>query len=107
MVYNPVIAMGYPIPKRDQELRTAGLEVSLSLMVSLSRADWATTFGDTLLLKGIISALVATKDTGDAILWHLLINYGKLKVMIISNEDQATFPVPPLPCTNIHKTNDQ
>lgn len=78
MVQNPVVASGYPIPKRDQESQQSGLEVSLSLMVSLSRADWTTTFGDTLLLKGIISALVAVWDTGDAIMWHFLINLGKL-----------------------------
>lgn len=81
MVQNPVLASGYPVPKRDREPPESGLEVCMGLMIKLSRADWSTTFGDTLLLKGIISALVAVRDTGEAIMWHFLINQGEFDVM--------------------------
>lgn len=76
MVRNPVIALGYPVPKREERMQGSGLEVSLDLMVALSRADWATTFGGTLLLMGITSALVAKRAVGKSIVWHLLVNKG-------------------------------
>lgn len=76
MVNNPVIATGYPVPNRDDMLHQHGLEISLGLMVALSRADWATTFGNVLLLKGTISALVAVSQDGNAILWHFVVKQG-------------------------------
>jgi len=41
MVYNPVIAHGYPVPKREEEPTQSGLELSTDLLVSLSHANWA------------------------------------------------------------------
>ena len=77
MVCNPVIAVGYPIPERDDVSQDKGLEVSLDLMVAMSRADFPTIFGDAFILKGVISALVATAKSEDAIMWHFMINTGK------------------------------
>lgn len=74
MVNNPVIASGYPIPKREDPSRQQGLEVSLGLMAALSHADWVTNFGSKLLLKGSISALVPITEVGMSIVWHFLIN---------------------------------
>lgn len=74
MVNNPVIASGYPIPKREDTSKQRGLEVSLGLMAALSHADWATNFGSKLLLKGTISALVPIAEVGMSIVWHFLIN---------------------------------
>lgn len=70
MVHNPVIANGYPVPKREDPSKQKGLELSLGLMATLSHADWATTFGNTLLLKGTISALVPAVEVGMSIVWH-------------------------------------
>ena len=74
MVNNPVIASGYPIPKREDTSKQHGLEVSLGLMVALSHADWVTNFGSKLLLKGTVSALVPIAEVGMSIVWHFLIN---------------------------------
>jgi hypothetical protein len=74
MVNNPVIASGYPIPKREDPSQQQGLEVSLGLMAALSHADWVTNFGSKLLLKGTISALVPIAEVGMSIVWHFLIN---------------------------------
>jgi hypothetical protein len=74
MVNNPVIASGYPIPKREDSSQQQGLEVSLGLMATLSHADWVTNFGSKLLLKGTISALVPIAEVGMSVVWHFLIN---------------------------------
>lgn len=74
MVNNPVIASGYPIPKREDTSQQKGLEVSLGLVATLSHADWVTNFGSKLLLKGAISALVPIAEVGMSIVWHFLIN---------------------------------
>lgn len=76
MVYNPVIADGYPVPKRDDAQSQKGLELSLDLMATLSHADWVTTFDDTLLLKGVVSALVPVNQTSTSITWHFKIKQG-------------------------------
>jgi hypothetical protein len=77
MVCDPVIATGYPVPKRDAASQDKGLEVSLDLMVAMSRADFPTIFGDAFILKGVISALVITARSEDAIMWHFMINTGE------------------------------
>jgi hypothetical protein len=74
MVLNPVIALGYPVPKRDNALRGKGLELSISLMITLSRASRLSTFDDTIILKGVITALVPVTYTDSVIVWHFLIN---------------------------------
>jgi hypothetical protein len=76
MVLNPIICSGYPVPKRDDASETSGLEVSLDLMVAMSRACFPTTFGTAFILKGPVSALVATAHTETAIMWHFVINSG-------------------------------
>jgi hypothetical protein len=92
MVHNPVIAEGYPIPKRDDPLRQRGLELSIGLMAALSHADWATIFGNTLLLKGAISALVPVVHTSTSTTWHFKINKGmSLLPLIISNSLMKLF----------------
>lgn len=78
MVNNPVIANGYPVPKREEPSKQKGLEVSLGLMAALAHADWVTTFDNTLLLKGSISALVPMKEIGESVVWHFLINTGMI-----------------------------
>lgn len=74
MVNNPVIASGYPIPKREDPSQQHGLEVSLGLMAALSHADWVTNIGSKLLLKGTISTLVPIAEVGMSIVWHFIIN---------------------------------
>ena len=83
MVNNPVIASGYPIPKREDSSRQQGLEVSLGLMAALSHADWVTSYGTKLLLKGTISALVPIAEVGMSIVWHFLINKSMSTVLML------------------------
>jgi hypothetical protein len=58
-----------------------GLELSLGLMAGLSHADWVINFGNTLLLKGTISALVPVAELGMSIVWHFLINPSMLEIL--------------------------
>jgi hypothetical protein len=81
MVNNPVIAHGYPVPKREERSMQKGLELSLGLMAGLSHADWVINFGNTLLLKGTISALVPVAEVGTSIVWHFLINPSMLEIL--------------------------
>ena len=74
MVRNPAIARGYPIPLRNDPGRQKGLELSLDLMVALSRANWATTFDDKFVLKGIKTALVPVMIQSTWIVWHFLMD---------------------------------
>lgn len=76
MVKNPVIAQGYPVPKREEGPTKAGLELSIGLLAILSHADWVTTYRSTLLLRGIISALVPVIETATCLVWHFLLNTG-------------------------------
>jgi hypothetical protein len=69
---NPVIAMGFPIPSRD-EVHT-GLEIPLYTMATLAQAKRVTMFDGKLYTKGFSTVLFPTKRHGDTILWHLLYN---------------------------------
>ena len=72
MFRNPAIAEGFPIRRRNKLY--AGLELSLSMMADLARAQRAVTFGGQLLIKGFCTLLVATKFAQDLVLWHMLYN---------------------------------
>ena len=74
MVNNPVIAQGYPIPMRSDPSQQQGLEASLDLMVSLAHAAWATVFGATFLLKGMVSALLPIFELEKSLVWHFIVS---------------------------------
>lgn len=78
MVYNPVVAFGYPVPRRTEPEVMESLEIPLSLMIALSRADWLTVLDDTVILKGVISALAPVITTRQAVVWHFSMNEGRL-----------------------------
>lgn len=71
-VYNPVIALGYPVPPRTDSLHEKGLEASLDLIVALSRAHWATSFNGKFFLKGSTSALVPSWESTSIVVWHII-----------------------------------
>jgi hypothetical protein len=72
MLRNPVIANGYPVPRRADGENQKGLEVSIDVLLTLSQANWATTFQDKFVLKGLRSALVPTSEDALSIRWHFL-----------------------------------
>jgi hypothetical protein len=72
LFYNPVIAKGFPIPKRDnQEL---GIEIPVSMMTALSGAEDAVEYGVGLILKGFSNMLVPVKRQRSSVQWHLVSN---------------------------------
>ncbi|KAF2186242.1 hypothetical protein K469DRAFT_687236 [Zopfia rhizophila CBS 207.26] len=69
---NPVIAMGFPIPIRDEP--QAGLEIPLFMMATLAQAKRVTLFDGKFFAKGYSTVLFPTKRLGNTVLWHLLYN---------------------------------
>jgi hypothetical protein len=66
---NPVIACGFPISKRAEEV---GLEIPISIMAALGGASHAVEYNGGILLKGFSSMFVPLKRTGDSIQWHFI-----------------------------------
>jgi hypothetical protein len=75
---NPVIAYGFPISNRADEV---GLEIPIQMMAALAGASHAVEYGGGILLKGFSSMLVPLKRSGDSIQWHF-----------IRNEDDSRLP---------------
>lgn len=67
---NIVIATGFPIPKRNDAI---GLGIDVPLMASLSGIVCEAARGEGLILRGLSTALIPTKniESGTAIQWHL------------------------------------
>ncbi|RGP77969.1 pfs domain [Fusarium longipes] len=66
---NPVIVLGYPIPKRKRY--ESGLDIPLNVMAELTSAPRIHKYGDYYCLKGFSTALVPTKKIDDMVFWHL------------------------------------
>ncbi|KAH8896225.1 hypothetical protein GQ53DRAFT_639773, partial [Thozetella sp. PMI_491] len=66
----PVIAQGFPIPKRP--ISETGLEVPLNVMAQLVGTHRVNSFGGKMFIKGFAAMLVPTKLCGDVLVWHLL-----------------------------------
>lgn len=68
-----VIAYGFPIPLRENGV---GLEITPSIMMSLAGILCEATYEDGLVLRGLSTTLVPTKEveSGTAIQWHLFTN---------------------------------
>ncbi|KAH8743272.1 hypothetical protein BGZ57DRAFT_779308, partial [Hyaloscypha finlandica] len=81
---NPVIAKGYPIPKRGSE---KGLEIPLSYMAQLGQAYRATVFGGHLVIKGCITMFAPTLRLGNSVLWHFLFNRDERRMSYLTPED--------------------
>ncbi|UNI20829.1 hypothetical protein JDV02_006880 [Purpureocillium takamizusanense] len=72
---NPVLASGYPIPKRPDALANAGIEMSLHMMGQLLNTNKTSIFKGMILLKGVSSMLVPAGRHEGFILWHLISNH--------------------------------
>jgi hypothetical protein len=70
--WNPVVAIGYPIPAREP--LSPGLQISLQLLGGLTHISRALMYDDILMLKGFCNMLVPTKHTGTAVVWHYILN---------------------------------
>ena len=81
---NPVIAKGYPIPKRAGE---RGLEIPLSYMAQLAQTYRATIFGGRLALKGCITMFIPTQRLGNSVLWHFLINQDESRMTFLKPQE--------------------
>lgn len=75
---NPVIAMGFPIPSRNEQ--QVGLEIPLSMMATLAQAKRVTLFDGKVYAKGFSTILFPTKRSGNTILWHLLYNVNRQRL---------------------------
>jgi len=69
---SPVIVDGFPILARPENER--GLEIPLDMISTLAEAHFATVYDSTLILKGLCTMLVPTRQTKDSISWHFLFN---------------------------------
>ena len=72
LFYNPVIAKGFPIPRRNSH--ELGIEIPLEMMAALQGAEQAVEHGCGLLIKGFSSMLVPVNRQQDSIQWHLICN---------------------------------
>ncbi|RDW58641.1 hypothetical protein BP6252_13117 [Coleophoma cylindrospora] len=81
---NPVIAKGYPIPKRKDE---KGLEISLDYMAQLGQAYRATIFNGHLVLKGHIAMFVPVQSFGNSVVWHFLISQDESRMSYLKGEE--------------------
>ena len=69
---NPVIAHGFPVPKRRNSER--GLELPIELMATLGGGRHAVDFEGGLVIKGHSIAFVPVKEYEDTIQWHVISN---------------------------------
>ena len=69
---NPVMAKGFPVPKRSNSER--GLEMSIELMAALGGARYAIEFRNGLIIKGYSAAFVPVMSYEDSIQWHVVTN---------------------------------
>ena len=72
MFRNPVIAHNYPTPSRNHKER--GLELSLDLILTLARTNWAAIYDGRLLLKGFNTLLTPIVKFEESIVWHFTVN---------------------------------
>jgi hypothetical protein len=86
---NPVVVMGYPIPRRPKE--SQGLEIPLNHMAALIQQNRLSLFAENILIKGFSSLLVAMKVVENTVVWHHLFN-----------EDSSHLPF----TAAVHKTKD-
>ncbi|KAJ6260647.1 hypothetical protein Dda_4874 [Drechslerella dactyloides] len=83
MFRNPVIVIGYPIPRRrDQD---TGLEIPLNMMAGLAQTQTVQSFNEKILIKGFSTLLVPTKRAGDALIWHLIYNRNGNRISYLDN----------------------
>ena len=69
---NPAITKGYPVNYRKHNEK--GIEIPIQMAAAVSHAQWVTTFGGLLVLKGVCSALIPVARFGSSIIWHYYIN---------------------------------
>jgi hypothetical protein len=72
MFRNPVVALGYPVPKRSHN--ELGLEVTTSMLRVLSRAARATVFGGVVVLKGWSTMAMVVAKIKESVMWHFVCN---------------------------------
>lgn len=70
MFRNPVIAKGYPIPRRVEP--NTGLEMPINMMAGLVGTRHVNVFDGKLFIKGHASMLIPRRRHGDLLLWHFL-----------------------------------
>lgn len=70
---SPLLVQGYPVARRSDQ-STSGMEMSLDIIVALTRIQRITLFKDNLFWKGFCTMLVAVKEVNDVVLWHVISN---------------------------------
>lgn len=72
MFRNPIVVNGFPILARHENEQ--GLELPLDMMSILAEAQFVTRYDTTLVLKGLCTMLVPTRQTERSMTWHFLFN---------------------------------
>ncbi|KAF2997752.1 hypothetical protein E8E14_005558 [Neopestalotiopsis sp. 37M] len=70
---SPLLVQGYPVARRSDQ-STPGMEMSLAIIMALTRTQQITLFKHNLFVKGHYTMLVAVKEVNDVVLWHVLSN---------------------------------
>lgn len=76
---NPVIARGFPVPKRTNGEQ--GLEVPLEILAALGGVRHVTEFEGGLVLKGYSAMLVPAERYKQSIQWHLIRHSGEERML--------------------------
>ncbi|XHG01956.1 hypothetical protein AWENTII_005322 [Aspergillus wentii] len=69
---NPVVAEGYPIPRRAHN--RPGIDISLQMMAELAETSCVNPFHGRPFIKGFSTLLVPTEYSENTVMWHLLFN---------------------------------
>lgn len=70
MFRNPVIAKGFPIPRRP--VHAQELEIPLEMMAGLGCTPWITNFAGNTMLKGFSTLFAATSEVAGTVIWHFV-----------------------------------
>lgn len=87
MFRNPVVVNGFPILARHGNEQ--GLELPLNMMSILAEAHFATRYDTTLVLKGLCTMLVPTRQTERSITWHFLFNKDGKRIPYYSFQERC------------------
>ncbi|KAL7901943.1 hypothetical protein HDV64DRAFT_267145 [Trichoderma sp. TUCIM 5745] len=85
LFHNAVIVDGFPIPRRPKS--SAGLEISLDTLASLTGTRYINTFNNKFFIKGFSTMLVPTRYSDNVLLWHLLCKKNGDRVSYLDGTD--------------------
>lgn len=87
MFRNSVMVAGFPIRAKGEP--SLGLEMPLPVIAALTGSDRLSQFNGKIFIKGFSTLAVATKKTGDLIVWHYLYNAERERISYLDHNTPA------------------